>query len=198
VINLSTWLYRTGRRLPVFFLSFILVLEIPQAQSQSLDESTLKATFIYYFLQVITRPKRLKNPPIRFCVVDINTPTVSAFEQLLASPKAAKVQVSISVLSTPKESTQCDYIFIDSRNSDFVMPILSLTNGLEILTVSDAEGFAGAGGIIELKRQSNKVKIIINADALSASGLKASSKLMRSATIISTTNNQGAQHALAK
>jgi hypothetical protein len=190
--------YRKGGRLSITLLTCILLLEVPQAQSQLLDESAVKATFIHYFLQLITWPKEPDYPQIRFCVVDANTPTMLAFEQLLSSPKAAKVIVNVSVLSTPRESTQCDYIFIDSRNSDFAVPVISLTSGMEILTVSDAEGFASAGGIIELKRNSSKVKIIINADSLSANGLKASSKLMKSARIISTRNKDGAHHAMAE
>ena len=198
MINPSTRLYRTGRRLSIIFLTCVLLLEVPQSQSQLLDESAVKATFIYYFLQLISWPTELDYPQIRFCVVDVNTPTMSTFEQLLSSPKAAKVIVNVSVISTPRESTQCDYIFIDSRNSHFVLPVISLTNGMGILTVSDAEGFASAGGIIELKRNSSKVKIIINADALSANGLKASSKLMKSAKIISTRKKEGAHHAMAE
>ncbi|MEH6611269.1 MAG: YfiR family protein [Halioglobus sp.] len=204
MINSSAWLSRAGRRLPFFLLSCVFLLEVAQAQSQSqsqsqlLDESAVKATFIYYFLQLITWPKELDDPPIRFCVVDVNTPTMSTFEQLLSSPKAAKMIVNVSVLLTPRESTQCDYIFIDSRNSHFVLPVLSLTNGMGILTVSDAKGFASAGGIIELERNSSKVKIVINREALSANGLKASSKLMKSAEIISTGKMEGARHAMAE
>jgi hypothetical protein len=197
VIPKSTLLYRIVRKLSVVLFSCALLLEPAQAQPQILDESAVKATFIYYFLQLISWPEERYNPQVKFCVFDINTPTMATFEQLLSSPKAAKVSVEITVLSAPVESTQCDYIFIDSRNSHFVLPVLSLTNGLGILTVSDAEGFASAGGIIELKRQLTKVKIIINASALSANGLKASSKLMTSAKIITTVKKEGAHRAMA-
>jgi hypothetical protein len=200
VINLSKRLYRAARRLTIIFLICALLPGVSQAlsQSKSLDESAVKATFIYYFLKLISWPKARDYPSIRFCVVDVNTPTMSTFEQLLSSPKAANVTVNVSVISTPRESTKCDYIFIDSRNSHFVLPVISLTNGMGILTVSDAEGFARAGGIIELERNASKVKIVINADALSANGLKASSKLMKSARIISTRKKDGAHHAMAE
>jgi hypothetical protein len=193
----STLPYPIARKLSVILFSCALLLESARAQPQLLDESAVKATFIYYFLQLISWPEGLNHPQVKFCVFDINTPTMSTFKQLLSSPKAVKMSVNITLLSAPVESTQCDYIFIDSRNKHFVLPVLSLTNGLGILTVSDAEGFASAGGIIELKRQLTKVKIVINASALSANGLKASSKLMTSAKIITTRTKEGTNHEMA-
>lgn len=51
-----------------------------------------------------------------------------------------------------------------------------------VLTVSDAPGFAAAGGIIELFAEGNKVRFTINMEAASAAGLAISSRLAQLAS----------------
>jgi len=51
--------------------------------------------------------------------------------------------------------------------------------GRPILTVSDTEGFTRLGGGIELARSGGRVQFVVNADALSRSGLTPSSQMLR-------------------
>jgi hypothetical protein len=46
------------------------------------------------------------------------------------------------------------------------------------------------GGMIELKRNLNRVNVLVNVELLRAQGLNASSKLLNLATIISTPQNE--------
>ena len=104
----------------------------------------------------------------------------------MASPKAAKLSVHINEISDTEEVSGCDFVFIDSESEDHARPFISAAYGKPILTVSEIEGFAGMGGMIELRRDSNRVNVLMNVDVLNAQELKASSKLLKLATIIST------------
>ena len=108
----------------------------------------------------------------------------------MASPKAAKTLVRISKISDPEKISGCDYVFIGSASEEYARDIIAATHGRAILTVSDIDGFTSMGGMIELKRSLNRVNVLVNVELLRAQGLKASSKLLNLATIISTPQNE--------
>ena len=167
---------------------FFSGLNVSSAQASTFKESDVKAAFLYYFFHYISWPKQgpeLSPPPFEFCVVK-NGPVVNALELVLASPKAAKIVVHVSEVSDIEKVSGCDYVFIDSESADYAQAAIAATQGRAILTVSDIEGFAGMGGMIELKRNSNRINVKLNVDVLEAQGLKASSKLLKLTTITST------------
>ena len=167
---------------------FFSCLEVSSAQASAFEESDVKAAFLYYFFHYISWPQQPADSSPRtfeFCVVK-KEPVVNALELVLASPKASKLSVNISEISDTEKVSGCDYVFIDSASEDYARPFIAAANGKPILTVSEIEGFAGMGGMIELRRDSNRVNVLMNVDVLNAQELKASSKLLKLATIIST------------
>ena len=161
---------------------------VSSAQAATFEESDVKATFLYYFFHYISWPERgseSARTPYEFCVVEKGS-VVNALELVLASPKAMKTAVNISEISDTEKVSGCDYIFIDSASEEYAQRIIAAAHGKAILTVSEIEGFASMGGMIELKRNSNRVNVLMNVDVLNTQGLKASSKLLNLATIIAT------------
>jgi len=167
---------------------FFSGLGVSSAQATTFEESDVKAAFLYYFFHFISWPERgpeSAKTPYEFCVVK-EGPVVNALELVLASPKAAKTAVHISEIPDTEKIAGCDYVYIDSASEDYALAFIAAAHGKAILTVSEIEGFAGMGGMIELKRNSNRINVLMNVDVLNAQGLKASSKLLNLATIIST------------
>jgi len=167
---------------------FLSGLEVSSAQTPAFEESDVKAAFLYYFFHFISWPERgsgSAGTAYEFCYVN-EGPVVDALKLVLASPKAAKTTVNIKKISDVQNVSGCDYVFIGSASEKHAQTIIAATKGEAILTVSETEGFAAMGGMIELKRNSNRVNVLMNADALDAQGLKASSKLLNLATIITT------------
>jgi hypothetical protein len=163
------------------------------AQAATFEESDVKAAFLYYFFHFISWPEHVsesRDQPFEFCSLK-KGPVVNALELVLASPKAAKTVVRVSKISDPEKVSDCDYVFIGSASEEYAREIIAATRGRAILTVSDIEGFTDMGGMIELKRNLNRVNVLINVELLRAQGLKASSKLLNLATIISTPQNEG-------
>lgn len=162
------------------------------AQAATFEEPDVKAAFLYYFFHFISWPEHVsesRDQPFEFCSLN-NGPVINALELVLASPKAAKTVVRISKISDPEKISGCDYVFIGSASEDYAREIIAATHGRAILTVSDIDGFTSMGGMIELKRNLNRVNVLINVELLRAQGLKVSSKLLNLATIISTPQNE--------
>jgi hypothetical protein len=84
------------------------------------------------------------------------------------------------------EIGQCHILFISSSEKSHLTALLSVLRNAHVLTVSDIEGFAQRGGIINFYTEENKIRFEINVDAASRNGLIISSKLLQLAKIVGT------------
>ncbi|MCB1876869.1 MAG: YfiR family protein [Chromatiales bacterium] len=74
---------------------------------------------------------------------------------------------------------QCHIVFVSTSEQLYVQPLLDLTREIPILTVSEIEDFAEAGGIVGLTFHSNRLKFIVNTGAATRAGLHLSSQLLK-------------------
>lgn len=80
----------------------------------------------------------------------------------------------------PKEGFDgCHQLFIAAGLRAEVKEILERLDNLKVLSVSDMEGFASAGGMVGVVGTGNRVSMQINRTALLASGLTVSPALLR-------------------
>jgi transcription-repair coupling factor (superfamily II helicase) len=75
-------------------------------------------------------------------------------------------------------------LFISRSETDRLEQILASFVGKPVLTVSDVEGFARRGGMIDLATVSGKIQLRINLEAAKAARLTMSSKLLRPAKVV--------------
>lgn len=81
------------------------------------------------------------------------------------------------------EPRNCNILFLSQSERDRAAQIISNVRGRSILTVSDIDGFAGIGGMVELFTEKTKIRMRINLEAVRAANLKISSKLLRVAEV---------------
>ena len=81
---------------------------------------------------------------------------------------------------------ECQILFISRSESERVPEILSSVKNRPVLTVSDADGFANQGGMIQFVTDKSRIRLRINLDAAEAANLTISSKLLRVAEIVRT------------
>jgi hypothetical protein len=65
-----------------------------------------------------------------------------------------------------------------------VPEILGSLQGFSVLTVSDIDGFAEEGGVIQFVIEEDRVRFVINLEAASRAKLKINSKLLALARVI--------------
>ena len=80
--------------------------------------------------------------------------------------------------------TSCDILFISSSEKDRLPSIMAALKDLPILTVSEIEGFAQRGGMINFIIVGNKVHFEVNPDAAKQVGIHISSQLLKLARIV--------------
>ena len=80
----------------------------------------------------------------------------------------------------------CQILFIDRSEIARLGQILTALDHHSTLTVSQADGAAQRGVMIQFATENNRIRLRINVDSARAAGLTISSKLLRPAEIIGT------------
>lgn len=163
---------------------------IPMSSVAQQSEYTIKAVFLEHFTRFIEWPESSNiadtSSPFFIAIIGEN-PFGSILDQIYTEQKIRNKKVEILYITTPDEITDCHILFISSSNKEILTEILSRTRNKPILTVSDTNGFAENGVLINFFLTGDKIKFEINEKAAHESGLVMSYKLLNLARIV----NQG-------
>ncbi|MDE3060675.1 MAG: YfiR family protein [Pseudomonadota bacterium] len=146
-------------------------------------EYLVKAAFIYNFVKFIEWPdgKAIsKQSSIDICVAG-DTPMAKTAEVFKAA-SSAKLNLSLVQEKNAKNiASHCHIVFIGASEASRLDDILGGLKGQPVLTVSDIDGFAARGGMIEFVASDNKIKFIVNTKPIDAAKLHADAGMLESA-----------------
>ena len=142
-------------------------------------EYEIKAAFIYNFLRYIEWPSTKNAYSVGILGED---PFDGGLEQFQHKPLAGK-SITVRAVKSAKEARGCDVLFISSTEADKLEGTLAALKGAPVLTISDLPSFVDRGGQIGFMAERNRIRFIVNTDALAASELKASSNLLKLAIL---------------
>lgn len=148
-------------------------------------EYEVKAAFIYNFSRFIDWPQEAgeTDADLYFCVLGRDP-----FGEALESLEGKEVQgrtLKTRRLKRIDERGDCAILYISpSLAGDYTGLLDVLGQDRGVLSVSDIDGFAENGGVIELYLEQNKVRFAINIEAARRAGLEMSSQLLRLARIV--------------
>jgi hypothetical protein len=154
------------------------------------SEYQVKAVFLFNFSQFVEWPSQSlgnSNAPFAICVLGKD----HFGAQLEAAVQKETVQghsLVIKRYAEPGAIESCQMLFIDSSEAGRLGDILSELGGRPVLTVSDINGSAERGAIIQFTNENNRLRLRINVAAAKAAGLTISSKLLRPAQIVGSTS----------
>ncbi len=142
-------------------------------------EYQLKAAFLLNFARYVEWPaaRLVPGAPIRICVVGRDP-----FGAALAAIDGRQAQghdVRVRVLEAADPAADCHVVFIAESEEKRVAVLLRNLAGKAVLTVSDIDGFAEAGGALGLVNEDDRVRFDINVGTLQRENLKASAQLLR-------------------
>lgn len=143
-------------------------------------EYLVKAAFIYNFVKFVEWPdgKAIsKQSNIDICVVG-NSP-LSETGNVFKAASTAKLTLSlVNERNWSNAHNHCHIVFISASEEDKLSEILAAMKGQPVLMVSDIDNFAAKGGMIGFVTNDNKIKIVINAKAISTAGLRVDAQLL--------------------
>ena len=147
------------------------------------SEFEVKAAFLSNFARFVEWPEGTEQDTLRICIVGVD-PFGNAFQTVLGrSPGSQPVHVDHLTVDNVLEGS-CHILFVSSSETRKLGEILRRTRSAPMLTVSDVDGFAKAGGMVGFIIRKNKIRFQINPSAATQAGLRLSAKLLRLAEIV--------------
>ena len=144
------------------------------------QEYKVKAAFLYNFTLFVEWPAEAftgNDSPLTVCILG-KSPFGDALDSL-RSKTAKKRKLVIRQINRVEEMGNCNVLFISTSEKMHLPNILAALKNQKVLTVSDMDGFAQAGGIINFVTLEDKVRFEINLKAAQQSKIKISSQLLK-------------------
>jgi hypothetical protein len=163
------------------------VASIPELRAQSAQqrEYEIKAAYLYNFINYIDWPADAL--PAEGGTLTIGIIGENPFGSALDPLKGKQIKgrtLAVKHVESAKDLEQCQIVFICTSEKSRLAEILGQLKDTRVLTVSEIEGFAEQGGIINFISERNKVRFEINTDAAKRTGLTISSDLLKLAKLV--------------
>lgn len=160
---------------------FISVAAAQQTDAEV--EYKIKAAFLLNFAKFINWPEESfaqDNKLFKICVLGDN-PFGSALSAI-KSRFVGERKIDLHYVSDVQQAKSCHLLFISASEKNDLDAIHAALDNRAIIMVSDINGFAQSGGIIEFITKGNKLAFKINLAQASKEGLHISSSLLSLAT----------------
>jgi YfiR/HmsC-like len=151
------------------------------AETTASPEYQIKAVFLFNFARFVDWPAKAFPTPETPMVIGVlgEDPFGGYLDETVRGEKVNGRSLVVQRYRRVNDIKICHVLFISRSETDHLQQILASLNGRSILTVGDADGFASRGGMIQLTKERNKVRMHISLDAAKAADLTISSKLLR-------------------
>ncbi len=161
------------------FLGWMGAAQSIRAESNTL-EYKVKAAFLLNFAKFTSWPVShfATKQAFSLCVLG-KDPFGAALNGLETKQVAGKPVFLIRQEQLEGAMEHGDLLFIARSEQDHLSEILAYAETRGMVTVSDIEGFARAGGIYELKNKNGRLSFIINNSKAKQRGIQISSSLLK-------------------
>lgn len=152
-----------------------LMLASLAGQAQVGTEQQLKAAYLVNFLKYVEWPVTQDKATICLFGHDVMSGPLGAYEGRTVAGR----ELVLRRVSGPDQLAECRILYVPDTEEARFAAVLRWTEGLPILTVSDAEFFARQGGGVALVREDTRLRFDVNLDALNRAKLKPASQMLR-------------------
>ncbi len=172
------------RLLAVFCLSATLAgAQTPAAPSA---EYQVKAVFLFNFAQFVDWPaKAFAGDKAPLVIGVLGTDPFGAYlDGLVQGEKIGEHPIVVRRFAEGDKLAECHILFLSAALAGHMDRVIAPLKARGILTVGDTDNFSRAGGMIRFITEKGKIRLRIDVAAAQDAGLTISSKLLRSATIV--------------
>jgi len=165
----------------------LLVASPAAAQTVRASASDVQAVFLFNFAQFVDWPSDAFPDAEAPLVIGIlgKDPFGSFLDETVRGEAVRGRPFKVSRYRRADEIKNCQILFIGASEAKQLDETLAALKDRPILTVTNGDDFAEPGGIIRFIIEQNRVRLSIDLEAAQAARLTFSSKLLRSAAIVS-------------
>ncbi|HXV21920.1 MAG TPA: YfiR family protein [Desulfuromonadales bacterium] len=176
-------------------LAVVLLVGIVATESLALEvtyqyrESQVKTAFLFNFTKFITWPETAfgdSRSPLVLAVFDPELYTVAS--ESLAGRQVGGRGLEVRKVAAIDEALDSHLLFIGAAEASRLDELLAVVAERPILTVSDIDGFAARGGMVELFQEERKLRFGVKLAAVRKAGLNISSEVLHLASFVLAAN----------
>lgn len=166
-----------------WLLGLGLLASTLSAQVQAnVDERALKAAYLYNFIQFTQWPE----PPehrLTLCVVG-STALDGYLDRLAGKPVLNGAQIDIRRVAPREVASACQVLYLDDNQRDLTDDLLLRLGSAPVLTITDADGLADRGVMIEIHRRDERLGFEVNLRSARRAKLQFSARLLKLASYV--------------
>jgi hypothetical protein len=150
-------------------------------------EYEVKAVFVFNFSRFVEwSPQAFSAPNAPFVIGVLgNDPFGAHLDEAMRGEQLDQHPLVVRRFRTVEEIGDCQILFIDRSENERLGQIIAALDHRSTLTVSELDRSSERGVMIQFTTENNRIRLRINVEAARAAGLTISSKLLRSAEIVS-------------
>jgi hypothetical protein len=155
--------------------------------AEAAPEYQVKAVFLFNFTRFVEWPPQAFATPGEPFVIGIlgDDPFGARIDDVTRNERIGEHPLVVRRYRHAEEIGDCQMLFIGRDESAGFAKVVESLNHRAVLIVSEIEGSAEHGAMIQFATENSHVRLRINADAARAAGLVISSKLLHLAEIVS-------------
>jgi hypothetical protein len=164
----------------------ILSCTVAAAQSGEPSEYAVKAAFLFNFTKFVEWPDGSFSDSKAPIVLGIlgDDPFGESLTSIVAGQSVDGRSIVVQKHRYGDDLRHCHILFVSASERSHVAQILASVQLASVMTVSDIDGFAEAGGLMQFVLEENRVRFVVNLDAAKQSKLRVSAKLLALAHVI--------------
>jgi hypothetical protein len=161
-------------------LALGLLLLCVFSQAQAAPEYRIKAAILYNLMRMVEWPNegvQTAGKPLQICFIG-EEPFGDALD-LIRAKQVRNRPLEFTKNIALGQAEQCDLLFISASEHERLNEIIQAVHQLPLLTVSDSEGFAERGVVINLMKEEKKIRMELNATVAESAQLAISPTLKK-------------------
>lgn len=154
-------------------------------QTAAAGEYEVKAAFLFNFTRFVEWPAEAfasRSAPFRLCVVG-HDPFGGALEAIVRGERVAGRRLVAERHVRPETAGECQIVFLAADDDPEPLDRLPAAGARYRLMVGESQRFLRHGGHFRFRLVDDRVRLSVNLQALEASRLRVSSKLLRLAEV---------------
>jgi YfiR/HmsC-like len=162
-------------------------------QTAQLTPSEVKAVFLVNLVKFVEWPDAAfatAREPITFGIVGAD-PLANALSRTVYGQSVKGRVLAVRKYDFGDDLRRCQVLFVSASEQARVPQILASVLGASVLTVSDTERFAEAGGVVQFAVDEDRVHFSVNRDAAMQAKLQISAKLLTLSRVVSSAGALG-------
>jgi hypothetical protein len=164
----------------------MLALHAPLATQAQVDERALKAAYLFNFIQFTQWPVP-PDEPFRLCVLG-RTPLDDQLAKLQGKQVLGGLHIAVRHLAPREPFTGCHALYLDDSQRDLVDEVLGRLAGAPVLTITDGDGLADKGMMIEIHKREARLGFEVNLRVAKRANLGFSARMLKLASYVAGGN----------